>query len=114
MSLQSERFPDERHVRDIDVEDLLRRARGGTLLSGRSASILELRKWRGYLIGQADDLVAAAATESRSLGPSENRAVGEFIEDAEEIRVVVEELEAAIRKELSDPANLTPISPRYS
>ena len=113
MSLRSEKFPDERHVRDIDVEDLLRRARGGTLLSGRPASVLELRRWRGHLVKQAEDQVRSAATESRALRQDENRAVDQFLQDAEQVRVVIEELEIAIRKELSDPANLIPISPRY-
>ncbi len=104
---------DERRLKDIDLEELIVRAKGGTLPLGRGANLLELKRWLGYLIGQAEDLVRSAVTDNRALKQDEDRAVGQFVDGAEELRVMIEELEAAFRKEVSDPANLIPISPRY-
>ena len=112
MSLRSEKFPDERQLKDIDLEELIRRARAGTLMTGHGA-LLELRRWRGYLLGQAEDLIAGAITESRALSIDQVRAVDRHIADAKELGPVIEELDAAMRKELADPRNLIPISPRY-
>jgi len=104
---------DYREVRDIDVDELLRRARGGTLPRVSGGPVNELRHWRAYLIGRAEDLVRSGVMENRALKQDEDRAVGQFIDDAEEIHLLAGELEAAFRKEISDPANLVPISPRY-
>jgi len=104
---------DDRELKDIDLEELLRRARGRTLRHICSHPVLELRRWRAYLIGKAEDLVRSGASENRGLKPVEDRAVVQFIDGAGELRVLIEELEAAYRKELADPSNLVPISPKY-
>jgi hypothetical protein len=39
--------------------------------------------------------------------------VSQFIDDAKELGTLIAELEAKIRRELSDESNLVPISPRY-
>jgi len=103
---------DERQLKDIDLDELLRRARTGTLRHRCSQPLLELRRWRGYLVGQAEELVRSSVTENRALKPDEDRAVGQFMDDAEELRGLADELEAAVRKEISDLSNLVPISPR--
>jgi hypothetical protein len=103
---------DDRELKDIDLDELLRRARGGTLRHLCSQPMLELRRWRGFLVGQAEDLVRTGAGESRALKQDEDRAVGQFIDGARELRVLIEELEAAYRKELADPANLVLIGPK--
>ena len=112
MSLRSEKFPDERQLTDCDLEELIRRAKAGTL-HGCQSPALEARRWIGYLTGRAEDLVSAAVTESRAMRPEEDRAVAECIDGVKELRALAEELEAARRKELADPRNLIPISPRY-
>ena len=113
MSLRSEKFPDERQLTDCDLEELIRRAKAGTLHGCRSP-VLEVRRWIGYLAGRAEDLVSAAVTESRAMRLEEDRAVADCIDGVKELRQLAEELEAARRKELADPSNLIPISPKYS
>ena len=104
---------DYRELRDIDLDELLRRARGGTLPRVSGGPVIELRRWRGYLIGKAEDLVRSGVTENRALRPDEDRSVSQFIDDAKELGTLIAELEAKIRRELSDESNLVPISPRY-
>jgi hypothetical protein len=104
---------DYREVRDIELDELVRRARGGTLRHVSGGPVIELRRWRAYLIGQAEDLVRASASENRGLQQNQDRAVGEFIAGAGELHALIQELEAAYRKELADPGNLVPISPKY-
>ena len=104
---------DYRELKSIDLDELLRRARNGTLPHVSGGQVTELRRWRGYLIGQAEDLVRSGVTENRGLKADEERAVGQFISGAKELGLLIGELEAAIRRELADESNLVPISPRY-
>lgn len=104
---------DDRELRSIDLEELLRRARGGTLPHISGGPVNELRRWRAYLVGQAEDVVRSGVTENRGLKADEERAVGQFISGANELGLLIGELEAALRKELADESNLVPISPRY-
>ncbi|SPF45529.1 hypothetical protein SBA4_3390018 [Candidatus Sulfopaludibacter sp. SbA4] len=103
---------DDRELKNIDLDELLARARTRTLGHICRTPILELRRWRGYLVAQSDDMVRSAVTESRSLKPDEERSVGQNIEGARELGAVIEELEAAFRKEISDPSNLILIGPK--
>jgi hypothetical protein len=105
---------DDRELKDIDLDELLRRARGGTLPRVSGGPLIELRRWRGYLIGKAEDLVRGGVTENRALRPDEDRSVSQLIDDAMELGTMIAELHAAYRRELSDPSNLVEISPRYS
>jgi hypothetical protein len=114
MSLRSDRllrYPDERQLKDMDFDELLRRARSGTLRTVDAP--LELMRWRGYLEGEAQDLIRSAVEENRALGKAEDRRVAQVFEEVKELGVVIEELIAARRKELSDPSNLMPLSPKY-
>lgn len=104
---------DYRELKNIDLDELLRRARGGTLPHVSGGPIIELRRWRAHLIGQAEGVVRGSVTEARGLKQDEERSVGQFISGANELGLLIGELEAALRKELADESNLVPISPRY-
>jgi hypothetical protein len=105
---------DDRELRNhLDLDELLRRARSGTLPHVCGGPVNELRRWRAYLVGRAEDLVGKCAAENRTLKPDESRAFGRLTDDAEELRALIVELEAAYRKELADPSNLVEISLRH-
>ena len=120
MSLRSElrgkrleRNGDDRKCRDLDLEEVLRRARAGTLLGGNHRALRELQAWCGHLSGEAEDLVSCAVSETRALSRDEDREVRESFEGVAELRALIDKIAGEIRAELSDPKNLIPISPRY-
>jgi hypothetical protein len=91
--------------RTLSIEDLLQ--------IGQVAILESRTQSEGLAVTVAKRAMGSGVTENRGLKADEERAVGQFISGANELGLVIRELEAAIRRELADESNLVPISPRY-
>lgn len=91
---------DLREIKDIDLGELIERARNGTLRGCSGGPLNELRRHRAYQLDEAQRMVKNAANEVRALAPTENATVDRLMSEARELAAKIAELDAAYRKRL--------------
>jgi hypothetical protein len=102
---------DCRSLKDLDLNELIAQARGGTLPRCANGAINELRRQRAYRIESAHEIVRGAAVETRALRSDETRAVERHMEEARELEPIIAELDTEQRKVLEGP--LHPVAGQY-
>jgi len=99
---------DFRDIKNLTLDEFIRRARSGTSMGGRKCGIVDARQWRAFYIESAEEVLRKAGDENRALSGDENRAVDKAINDAGELARLIEEIQERHHKDLA--GGLVPIS----
>lgn len=102
---------DYRSLKDIDVDELIRQVRSGTLPQVPGGPVNELRRWRAYLSDSAHEIFERAVGETRALTADENRSIAQFVSEAQALEPMIDELVNESRKALA--GELHPITQPY-
>jgi hypothetical protein len=92
---------DYRDIKNLTLDEFIRRARSGISVSGHRCGLVDAQQWRGFYFESAEEIMQTVVDENRALSSDEDRAIGRLMDGASEIGLLIDELRERHRKDLA-------------